>query len=227
MADFQLCCVRTHCSFLSSKKIQTTSQKPTPETSLTFKGDGWFCFSPMGMSFVYFIIEGTFFATEKSCYDAVYQVLMMHDLDLLLLLLIDLLQSSFYRSSSCSRSFLFLLLLSLYIFIIIEYTQIDIFGNKSSILCHTIMLKWKNKKEKRRNASMITCNLFLTTHYLIDYFFINKIFFIKARNSEWAYTTGISTSNKAFMHQTGTEFKLEKKIKSLFYFTAKFISNFD
>ena len=91
MADFQLCCVRTHCSFLSSKKIQTTSQKTTAETSLTFKGDGWFCFSPMGMSFAYFIIEGTFFVTEKSCYDAVYQVLMMHDLDLLLLLLIDLL----------------------------------------------------------------------------------------------------------------------------------------
>ena len=112
MADFQLCCVRTHCSFLSSKKIQTTSQKlATPETSLTFKGDGWFCFSPMGMSFAYFIIEGTFFVTEKSCYGAVYQVLMMHDLDLLLVLLIDLLQSSFYRSSSCSRSFLLLLLL--------------------------------------------------------------------------------------------------------------------
>ena len=63
---------------------------------------------------------------------------------------------------------------------------------------------------------MITCNLFLTTHYLIDYFFINKIFFIKARNSEWAYTTGISTSNKAFMHQTGTEIKLEKKLNPCF-----------
>ena len=48
---------------------------------------------------------------EKSCYGTVYQVLMMHDLDLLLVLLIDLLQSSFYRSSSCSRSFLLLLLL--------------------------------------------------------------------------------------------------------------------
>ena len=65
----------------------------------------------MGMSFAYFIIEGTFFVTEKSCYGAVYQVLMIHDLDLLLVLLIDLLQSSFYRSSSCSRSFLLLLLL--------------------------------------------------------------------------------------------------------------------
>ena len=67
----------------------------------------------MGMSFAYFIIEGTFFVTEKSCYDAVYQVLIMHDLDLLLLLLIDHLQSSSYRSSSCSRSLLLLLLLLL------------------------------------------------------------------------------------------------------------------
>ena len=65
----------------------------------------------MGMLFAYFIIEGKFFVTEKSCYGAVYPVLMMHDLDLLLVLLIDLLQSSFYRSSSCSRSFLLLLLL--------------------------------------------------------------------------------------------------------------------
>ena len=61
-------------------------------------------------------------------------------------------------------------------------------------------------------------NLFLTTYYLIDYFFINKIFFIKARNSEWAYATGINTSNKAFLHQTGTE--IGKKNKSLFYFTS-------
>ena len=107
------CVVLEHtAAFFPRKRCKRHQKKlATPETSLTFKGDGWFCFSPMGMSFAYFIIEGTFFVTEKSCYGAVYQVLMMHDLDLLLVLLIDLLQSSFYRSSSCSRSFLLLLLL--------------------------------------------------------------------------------------------------------------------
>ena len=65
MADFQLSCVRTHCSFPSSKKIQATSQKTTPGTSLTIKGDGWFRLSLMGMSFAYYIVEGRFFFSHR------------------------------------------------------------------------------------------------------------------------------------------------------------------
>ena len=133
MADFQLCCVRTHCSFLSSKKIQTTSQKTTPGTSLTIKGDGWFRLSLMGMSFAYHIIEGrVFFLTEESCYDAVYQVLMMHSF-------VSIFFSFFFLSSSpCSSSSCcsFCSLAILFLFFGNWH-----FGNKSSILCHTVMQK--------------------------------------------------------------------------------------
>ena len=95
MADFQLCCVRTNCSFLSSKKIQTTPQKTTPGTSLTIKGDGWFRLSPMGMwrLLITLLKEGFFFLI---CNDAVYQVLMMHSLSR------SSSPSSSYRSSPCS-----------------------------------------------------------------------------------------------------------------------------
>ena len=138
----------------------------------------------MGMSFAYFIIEVKFFVTEKSCYGAVYQVLMMHDLDLLLVLLIDLLQSFFID--------LLLVLVHFYYYYYYWIHTNRHFGNKSSILCHTIMLKWKNKKEKRRNAYMI--NLFLTTYYLIDYFFYKWNIFYQSQK----FRVGICNGNQYF-----------------------------
>ena len=107
MADFQLCCVRTHCSFLSSKKIQTTSQKTTPGTSLTIKGDGWFRLSPMGMSFAYYIIEGRFF------------FFFSHRKELL------------WRGLSSFNDAFFV---SIFFFFFFGNWH---FGNNSSILCHT------------------------------------------------------------------------------------------
>ena len=97
MADFQLCCVRTNCSFLSSKKIQTTPQKTTPGTSLTIKGDGWFRLSPMGMLCDVCLLHYWRKVFFLICNDAVYQVLMMHSLS-------RSSSPSSYRSSPCSCS---------------------------------------------------------------------------------------------------------------------------
>ena len=70
-------------------------------------------------------------------------------------------------------------------------------------------------------------NLFLTTYYSIDYiFFIDKIFFIKARNSEWAYATGINTS-RPFCIKLELKLNRKKKLNPCFTLQAKFISNFD
>lgn len=198
MADFQLCCVRTHYSFLSSKKIQTTSQKTTSGTSLTIKGDGWFRLSPMGMwRLLITLLKGGFFSHRKE--------LLWRSL------------SSFNDAFFVSIFFSFFLLsiFSLFLFLFFLFFGNWHFGNKSSILCHTVIQKWKNKNEK--------------TIVLLP-FFVNKIIFINARNSKWAWAVGINSS-WPFCIKLRTEIKSEKKKKkklnSWRTLQAKFIGNFD
>ena len=175
MADFQLCCVRTNCSFLSSKKIQTTPQKTTPGTSLTIKGDGWFRLSPMGMwrLLITLLKEGFFshllWRSLSSFNDAFFVSIFL--------------------------SFFFLSIFSLFFFLFFLFFGNWHFGNKSSILCHTVIQKWKNKNEK--------------TIVLLP-FFVNKIIFINARNSKWAWAVGINSS-WPFCIKLRTEIKSEKK----------------
>ena len=149
MADFQLCCVRAHCSFLSSKKIQTTSQKTTQGTSLTLKGDGWFRLSPMGMWRLLITLskEGFFFLIEKSCYDALYQVLMMHSLSR------SSSPSSSYRSSlsSCSCSFCSLAILLISCSLAIDILAID----------HPSFVIPSDKSEKIKTRKLLHNCLFL------------------------------------------------------------------
>ena len=171
MADFQLCCVRAHCSFLSSKKIQTTSQKTTQGTSLTLKGDGWFRLSPMGMwRLLITLSKEGFFSHRKE----------------LLWRTLSSFNDAFFVSIFFSFFFLSIFSLFLFLFFLFFGNSFNFlffgnwhFGNRSSILCHTVRQKWKNKNEK-------------TIAQLP--FFINKIIFINARNSKWPWAMGINSS---------------------------------
>ena len=165
MADFQLCCVRTNRSFLSSKKIQKTSQKRHREHHLLLKEMADFASRLWVCGLLITLLKEGFFSHRKE----------------LLWRSLSSFNDAFFVSIFFSVFFLsiFSFLLFLFLFLFFLFFGNWHFGNKSSILCHTVIQKWKNKNEK--------------TIVLLP-FFMNKIIFINARNSKWALAMGINSS---------------------------------
>ena len=63
-------------------------------------------------------------------------------------------------------------------------------------------------------------NLFLTTYYLIDYFFYKENIFYQSQKFRVGICNGNQYLKQGLFASNWTEIKSEKKIESLFYFTS-------